>query len=172
MGCGKAKAKVKNTLQKWTLDRFEKWNLIKHGTAVCGIYNNTDKELLVTSEKGLFRVSQTKNDFDIEEIIRDTVAFNTSSKLLKFGKSSLVWIATDINGILIADLNERKIVRNIKSHSIKDNLISNTILDLLQDEEKNVFVATNRGLNIYSPYSRIFNNYENIFRNIPNFGIS
>ncbi|HEX8461464.1 MAG TPA: triple tyrosine motif-containing protein, partial [Segetibacter sp.] len=47
---------------------------------------------------------------------------------------------------------------------------SNTIYDLLQDEEKNVFVATNRGLNIYSPYSRMFNNYENVFRNLPDFG--
>ncbi|MCW3080304.1 sensor histidine kinase [Segetibacter sp.] len=152
-------------------DSFKKWNLNKHGTSVCGIYNNADNELLVTSEKGLFKVSQTENDFDIEEVIRDTVAFSRSSKVLRVDNtSSLVWIATDLDGILIADINERKIVRNIKSLSVKDNLVSNTIFDLLQDEEKNVFVATSRGVNIYSPYSRMFNNYENVFRNIPDFG--
>ncbi|MDB5250749.1 MAG: hypothetical protein JWQ40_5143 [Segetibacter sp.] len=146
------------------------WNRTQHGKSVFGIYKDTGNQILVTSEKGLFRVFKTSNDYGVEEIIRDTVFFHRASKLFRFINSSLVWIATDVNGILIVDIAERKIVRNIKSQFIKDNLLSNTVFDLLQDEEKNVFAATGRGVNVYSPYSRMFNNYENLFRNIPDFG--
>ena len=153
-----------------SIDPFRGWNTKIHGKAVFGICKN-NKELLVTSEKGLFRVFEAgNNNYKVEGIIKDSVAFAGASKLLRLNESNLIWIATELQGILVADIAQRKIVRQIHSAFIKDNLLSNSVYDLLQDDEKNIFVATGRGLNVYSPYSRIFNNYENIFRKIPDFG--
>ncbi|MEJ7741738.1 MAG: hypothetical protein WKF73_03815 [Nocardioidaceae bacterium] len=81
-----------------------------------------------------------------------------------------MWIGTSAQGILIVDVNQKKIVRKLRSETISDNLLSNAILSFWEDDEKNIFVGTGRGVNIYSPYSRLFNNYENVFRKMPNFG--
>ncbi|MCW3111596.1 MAG: hypothetical protein JWQ09_6102 [Segetibacter sp.] len=156
--------------KKGVIESLRKWDLHKNGKAVFGIYALSSDQLLVTSEKGLFRVFKNNKMFEVEPVIIDTTLFHRSSKLFKERNSPAIWIATDLNGILIADLEKKKIIQQIKSRSIKDNLASNTIFDLFEDDEQNVFIATDRGVNVYSPYSSIFNNYENIFRNIQDFG--
>jgi ligand-binding sensor domain-containing protein len=88
---------------------------------------------------------------------------------LREKNTPFVWVAT-LQGLLVIDIDEKKLVKHIKSETIKDNLISNLVYSLLQDEEQNIIIGTSRGINISSPYTSIFNNYENIFRKIPNFG--
>ncbi len=146
------------------------WNKTLHGTAVYGIVVENANNLLVASNKGLFRVSLIQQSWDVKIIIIDTIAFGAASTLMKYGNSPYVWVGTEGNGIVIVDINEGRIVKTVRSQFIKDNLLSNTIFDIIQDEERNVFIATGRGVNVYSLYSRMFNNYENIFRNLPGFG--
>jgi signal transduction histidine kinase/ligand-binding sensor domain-containing protein len=146
-----------------------KWDINQHGASISGIWVDNSHQLLVASEKGLFRVITTNNDVEIEPVIEDSVLFLSSSKLFREKNTAFVWVATE-QGILVIDTDQKKLIKHIKSETVKDNLISKVVYCLLQDDEQNIIIGTNRGINIYSPFTSLFNNYENIFRKIPNFG--
>ncbi|TDH17909.1 hypothetical protein EXU57_24610 [Segetibacter sp. 3557_3] len=145
------------------------WDNSKHGTSVTGIIQETARSLLFTSEKGLFRLRKQDAHIGIEPIAKDSVLFRSANKLFKQKNTPFVWIATE-KGILVIDITQKTLVKHVKSESIKDNLISNLVNCLLQDDEQNIIIGTSRGINIASPYTSIFNNYENILRKINHFG--
>jgi ligand-binding sensor domain-containing protein len=152
------------------LDPFTQWDVLRYGTAVLGLYKDQEDRLYAVSNKGLYKLNHTKTDFVIDPIVESDTLFSLATKLIRFQNTSKLWVSTLGNGILVADINKKRITRKIKSENITDNLISNSVLFFLQDEEKNLFIATGRGVNVYSPYSRLFNIYENAFRKIPDFG--
>ena len=146
------------------------WDGTRYGHSVSGITKVSDRELMVLSEKGLFRVLVQPTSYTVYPIIEDPVRFIAATKALRYGNTPYVWVATDQQGIFIIDIAQKKVVKELKSALARDNLLSNGVNYLLQDSERNVFIATGRGVNIYSPYSSMINNYENTFRKIPNFG--
>lgn len=152
------------------LDPFKEWDINAYGASVLGLYKDSNDVMFAISNKGLYKIATSKNNFRIETIITENKMFAAASKLARFQNSSQLWIATLGYGILIADVKQKKIIRQITSSNISDNLISNSVLYFLQDKEKNFFIATGRGINVYSPYSRLFNIYENAFKKIPDFG--
>ncbi len=152
------------------LDPFKEWDINLFGAAVLGLYKDSDNVMFTISNKGLYKIQNQNNIYKVEPLIEDNKLFATSTKLIRFQNTSQLWVATLGYGILIADINQKKIIRQITSENISDNLISNSVLFFLQDDEKNFFIATGRGINVYSPYSRLFNIYENAFRKILDFG--
>ena len=152
------------------LDPFKEWDINLYGAAVLGLYKDSDSVMFAVSDKGLYKILNQNNTYKVEPLIEDNKIFAASTKLIKFQNTSQLWIATLGYGILIADVNQKKIIRKITSDNISDNLLSNSVIDFLQDDEKNFFIATGRGINVYSPYSRLFNIYENSFRKILDFG--
>ncbi|HYH16863.1 MAG TPA: two-component regulator propeller domain-containing protein, partial [Flavisolibacter sp.] len=146
------------------------WDVDHYGKSVFGLCKISETQLLVASEKGLFRLQISGEEFNVETILMEPSLFAYASKLIRYENSPYVWVATDQQGLLIVDLQQRKVVRHFRSEWVKDNLLSNSVLFLLQDNERNVFIGTSRGVNIYSPYNNLFNNYENVFRKFPAFG--
>ena len=114
---------------------IQNWNNKKHGVSVTGIWQETDQELLFTSEKGLFRLTQTAGTFEIEPIIVDSTLFRSADKLLRQKNTRFVWVATQ-NGILVINTVQKKLEKHIKSETIKHNLLSNIVHCLSQDKEK------------------------------------
>lgn len=148
---------------------FEPGFIEKFGKYVTGIYRESPETLLFCSEKGLFRIERKNRDFEFETILEDPNSFRTANKLFRQKNSPYVWVATE-RGILIVDLTQRKIIKQIISENIKDNLLSNNVNYVFQDDEENIIIGTGRGVNIASPSTSIFNNFENFFRKIPHFG--
>ncbi|HEX8676971.1 MAG TPA: two-component regulator propeller domain-containing protein, partial [Segetibacter sp.] len=148
---------------------LNQWDARKHGTSVTGIWVDKKSELLVASERGLFRLIKSNNDFEVEPIIEDRILFQTANKLFREKNTSFVWVGTE-QGILLIDIDQKKLVKHIKSETITDNLLSNEIYCLMQDNRQNIIVGTARGVNISSPFNNVCNNYEHAFIKIPNFG--
>lgn len=149
---------------------FTAWKKESMGKAVMALYPLSGRSFLAGSEKGLFKIDGTGSVYTVTPLLVDPALFGSTLKILRYGNTPYVWVATDQKGLLIINMDTRKIIRQLQSDPIKDNLLSNTVVYLLQDAEKNIFIGTSRGVNIYSPYNSRINNYENIFRKIPNFG--
>ncbi|TDH20657.1 hypothetical protein EXU57_21305 [Segetibacter sp. 3557_3] len=145
------------------------WSVDRNGARVLGMYVDEEQQLLIASEKGLYKINCDNNNFSIELIIEDPVIFESSNKLFRERGKPFVWVATDM-GIVVVDIDQKKIVRHIRSTAVNDNLVSNVVSCLFQDSEQNIFVGTGRGVNVYSPSSSVFNKYDNVLRRIPGFG--
>jgi ligand-binding sensor domain-containing protein len=150
--------------------KFNAWDCKKHGYTVNGITRDKNDNLWVTTEKGLYRIVRNGTEYNIEPFYLSKTLFATENKVLLDEDSSKIWIGTSDRGIVIIDLKNKSNVVRITSSGITDNLINNGITYLLKDDEKTVFIGTDRGVNFYSPYTNPFNNYHDIFRHIPHFG--
>jgi ligand-binding sensor domain-containing protein/serine phosphatase RsbU (regulator of sigma subunit) len=71
----------------------------------------------------------------------------TANSILE-DRQGMVWVGTESQGILVIDPAAGKI---IKQYTEKDGLLGNLINLLNYDEKNNIYIGTNKGLNIYDP---------------------
>jgi ligand-binding sensor domain-containing protein/serine phosphatase RsbU (regulator of sigma subunit) len=62
-------------------------------------------------------------------------------------KQGQIWVGTEAQGVLVIDPTQNKIVKNFKE---SDGLLGNLINLLNTDENNNIYIGTNKGLNVYN----------------------
>ncbi|MDA3891492.1 MAG: response regulator [Salinivirgaceae bacterium] len=66
-----------------------------------------------------------------------------------------IWIGTKHGGINLYVSEKDEFI----SFTIEDGLISNNIVGILEDNEHNLWISTNRGISVFNPASKLVSNY-------------
>jgi ligand-binding sensor domain-containing protein/serine phosphatase RsbU (regulator of sigma subunit) len=112
------------------------------GNEITSVYSDPKGRLWVGTrsgglslmEKDSFRIFSLEDDFTAKTIVMD--------------QKGMLWVGTEARGVLMIDPEQQKIIRQFKE---SDGLLANLINLVETDNEGNIYVGTNKGLNIYRP---------------------
>jgi len=94
----------------------------------------------------------------------------TILSLLQSADSTL-WIGTENNGLILLNLKEfyngKQVFHPIKNDELKTELSHNSIFSLYEDKQKNIWIGTYNGLNLYSSFLTNFNQIPIVFKQKP-----
>jgi ligand-binding sensor domain-containing protein/serine phosphatase RsbU (regulator of sigma subunit) len=120
------------------------------GNEITAIYFDKNKTLWVGSRgSGLsYMVADSFEILDLEE------NFNVTS--MTSDSEGMLWVGTEARGVLVIDPAKKAIVQSLKE---SDGLLANLINLITIDAKDNVYIGTNKGLNIYSQQTgRLYSN--------------
>ena len=91
-----------------------------------------------------------------------TVLQDTGFSILKLDESftptcmimdskGLLWVGTEAQGVMVIDPEKREIINNFKE---SDGLLANLINLLNIDSDNNIYIGTNKGLNVYNNHEK------------------
>ncbi len=101
-----------------------------------------------------------------QRIVINNKPFLNSGTVLSIMESSdsVLWIGTENNGLILFDLKEfyggTPTYTQIRNTEEKFILSNNSIFSITEDNQKNIWIGTYNGLNLYSPYFTDFNHLE------------
>jgi len=113
-----------------------------------GLSGNDITSLFVDSENNLWVGARDKGLCYIKDTIIKQIDLNTVStpKCINEDKNGNIIIGTSIKGVIIYDRT-----KVIKEYKLKDGLLSNQISLINIDNNNNIFIGTNKGLNKITP---------------------
>jgi len=122
---------------------------VNYFTQSSGLSNNEISALYADSENRLWIGSKGAG----LTVLTDTV-FTIISPGEEFTATCMVedhkgqlWVGTEAQGVLVFDTRNKKIIKNYKE---SDGLLGNLINLLNADHDNNIYIGTNKGLNIYN----------------------
>ncbi len=112
---------------------------------------------VVTSNKGLYAVHQNdRNNFDFEYCnIENHDESNGHITCLLQTEPDYMWLGTYGEGVKKLNL----ITRKTQNYTEQQGLSNNVVYGLLEDEENNLWISTNKGISKFNPSTEKFMNY-------------
>ena len=121
---------------------IDKENRIWIGSYLGGLFQFLkDKKEFIKYSPSENKNSDFKEDIHVLKIFED--------------ESNNLWLGTESNGIIKYDIKNNV----FSKHPKNDNLLSNMIMGMLEDDLGNVWISTTRGLSRYTPWNGNLNNY-------------
>lgn len=111
------------------------------GNDITALYSDSKNRLWIGC-RGLGLTFLTDTTFTIPDL-----GENFTATCMIEDQQGQLWIGTEAQGILVIDPLKNKIIRNFKE---SDGLLGNLINLLNIDLENNIYIGTNKGLNIYN----------------------
>lgn len=114
-------------------------------------YNNVTNSIVSDKKSNIYFGTQggVVNKIDSQGNITKILKIQNKSKTidypiqsLLYTSTNLLWIGTLNNGLLVYDLNAKKIKRNIISNELEKHLKNTTIFDIKKDNKGNIWLAT------------------------------
>ncbi len=132
-------------------------NLYQKGIDCNALYNNENKELWVgTKKNGLLifnnKTKEVSSYFEKNEIRDITV--------IKRDNRYNIWIGTDSDGLYLLNSNF-EISEHFTSGNTSNSIVNNTIRDIIQDQQGDIWIGTYRGISIYNPKTKTFSTLNN-----------
>ncbi|MFC2104267.1 two-component regulator propeller domain-containing protein [Bacteroidota bacterium] len=100
-----------------------------------------EREQFINYSPSKLANSEFKQDFHVLIIFED--------------HNNNIWIGTESNGLLKFDIENK----NFIPHTKNDELLSNMIIGILEDDMGSLWISSSRGLSRYSPWNNKLNNY-------------
>ncbi|MBD1432194.1 response regulator [Sphingobacterium sp. DN00404] len=97
----------------------------------------------------------TLTRFDLESGEKQEIDIGHTVREIHKGDGNTLWIATEGGGLLKFDKNTYKYQRFTE----QDGLSSNTILTILEDSQRNLWLSTYKGLSKFAVHDEKFHNY-------------
>lgn len=136
-------------------------NSFLEGIQFSSILVDGDEVWLGSENKGLFLYNLEKNSLqNYVSAINESysVADNHINTLFK-DKTNVIWIGTENNGVSFFDFSKQNIKYLGVKTKTKAGLSSKIIWAISSDEYGNVFIGTNKGLDIYNQYTETHTNH-------------
>jgi len=109
-------------------------------------------------QSGLFEFDMEKESFKrFVPVNTDQTEFQKNLRLLCMFEDSQqnFWVGTESYGLLLFDIENQ----TFSAHPNNNLLVKNMVIDLIEDDEKNLWISTTRGLSKYSLTSGQFSSY-------------
>mgnify|MGYP000076599113 FL=1 len=113
-----------------------------------------------TEEGVVNKIDKEGNVFEIFKISNADNSINYTVKSLFFCEPNLLFIGTINKGIIVLDINTKKIVLNYFSNDLNNYLRNTTIIELKKDLKENLYIGTfGKGLVKYNLKTKVFQTY-------------
>ena len=121
------------------------------GTRVYDIDESSDQFIWLAGTKGVVRINP--RSFQADHLINTALynLRNVSCNILFFADSNNLWIGSERRGVWHYTFS----TDSLRNYDLKSGFISNYILDINRDEQGNIYVGTDRGLQIFLTDGRI-----------------
>jgi ligand-binding sensor domain-containing protein/serine phosphatase RsbU (regulator of sigma subunit) len=144
-----------------TLDGLVEWDIARDryvathtqssgltGNEIACLYTDSKGNLWIGSDKKKGLVRYRNGKFQRIESVKDI-----KPTCIAEDKDGKIWIGTESKGVLLLKGD------SVKSYGINQGLLSNLVNVLLCDDQNNIFVASNRGLNRIDQHTGIIQSY-------------
>ena len=116
------------------------------GNSITALFSDSEGDLWIGSDKKKGLTLLHKGEFSINSQINDVVP-----TCITEDKNGRIWIGTELKGAIVLDKN------NVIHYGAEEGLLSNLVNTIVCDEDNNIYIGTNRGLNVIDQFrNRIF----------------
>lgn len=120
------------------------------------VYQTRDGTILVGTSEGLYRYNKEKDNFSV--LPESTEMYPYTTVVMEDHKG-VIWGGTFKEGIYYFDPKTRKIGFYRSDPADPKSLSNNSVTSIYEDSQKNIWVATENGLNMLVSDSRTFKRY-------------
>ena len=139
-----------------TRTTFSNINKFIKNKSVLNLLCDRNKNLWIGTQEGLFRYSLADGKFD--NFLADNAKNEIQTAYINCVVESLdgnLIIGTNNNGFSIYDIE----TKTLKNYQESDGLINNNVLGIVEDENKNLWISTAKGLSEFNTKTKRFRNY-------------
>jgi len=126
---------------------------------VCHIYEDHNHNLWISCiGSGVDRFVRATESFIHLSKNNDANKLLTRLTIHRFyeDKSHRFWLGSITNGLILFNRQ----TEDIKVYTTKNGLVSNLIVDILEDDHGNLWISTNNGLSCFNPDTETFRNFD------------
>ena len=137
-----------NRLEK-NSDSFQVYHNIIQGN-INALYFDETRKVLIIGSQGSNLIELNKRNGAVSESTQDPEnIFINSFKNIYKDSFGLLWYGTVGNGITLVDLQKNKRTNYKSERGNPNSLSSNSVIDIREDKNHNVWIGTENGLNLY-----------------------
>ena len=120
---------------------------------IISLYKTNEEDILVGTWNGLFKYNRKEDNFTLMPF------FNSHIQCIHEDENGTLWVGTYGDGVYY--LNEKKNIKGRLEYQpgIPNKLINNYVNNLFEDNEKNFWFCTERGLSHYDTKTKQIKNY-------------
>lgn len=126
-----------------------------HSNFIFSFYEMKNKSLIVITTFGLYHYNEEKDNFEILKMFPETAHYT----YFKEDYKGNYWAGSYRDGLFFYDPKTRK--REVFTYDYKNpnGISNNSINSLFEDSRKNLWIATENGLNLFNPKNRTFTKF-------------
>jgi len=133
------------------------------GNLVRSIHQSSNGTMLVGTDKGLCFFNEDSGTFThVADYIgsTDRDLFKLVVSITESKKGDL-WLSVEDLGIIVLNQNEKSVIKYTDSEESPFQVLSRSVLSIVEDENENFWVATYNGLQLFNPETSLSVSYQN-----------
>ncbi|MWB94157.1 response regulator [Flavobacterium sp. GA093] len=123
-----------------------------HSNFIFSFYETKAKELLVITTLGIYRYDEQNDNFKILKMFPETVHYT----YFKEDSNGNYWAGSYRDGLFFYNPKTRKKEVFLFDYKNKNGISNNSINSIFEDSHKNLWIATENGLNLFDKKNRSF----------------